>query len=92
MMMNRKGQLFMLGFMLAVMAFFAVIVMIEPVKDGITWAREPDRLDCANSSITTGNQMTCIIVDAYLPIYIGVGLAIAIAFMGIKEFKERTLE
>lgn len=88
--MNKKGQLVLVGFMIAVLLFFAVIVMIEPVKDGITIARDSDHLDCTNTSISTGTKMTCIFVDAWLPIWIGFGLAIAAAYMGIKEYRPPT--
>ena len=83
--MNRKGQTAVVGIMIGVMIFFTVIAFIESLKSGVTWARSSDNLDCDNSSISTGNQMTCIIVDAYLPIYIGIGLGVAVAYMGLKD-------
>lgn len=83
--MNRRGQTVVVGFMISVMLFLAVVTLIEPLKDSITDTRSPEKLDCSNSSISVGSQMTCILVDSYLPIFIGFGIAIAIAYMGLKD-------
>jgi hypothetical protein len=86
--MNTKGQTFMIGIMYAFIYFIAIVVLIEAIKQGVNIARDNSHLDCANTSISTGQQMSCIVVDSYLPSFIGVGLAVAISFLGIKRYAE----
>lgn len=81
--MNRRGQYVVVGAMISFMLFITVIAFIEGIKTQTTTARTA--LDCGNSSISTGTKQTCIVVDSYLPIYIGTGVGIAIAFFGIRE-------
>jgi hypothetical protein len=81
--MNRRGQtLVPVGIMVAFMIFIATVVMIEPMKDILGTGRTD--LDCANSSISTGTAMTCIVVDAILPSFIGICFAIGLAFIGAR--------
>lgn len=84
--MNRKGQLVVVGFMVAFFLFIAVVTFIEPLKDQVQLARTA--LDCENASISTEEQMTCIQVGAALPLFVGIGMAVAIAYLGIKEYRE----
>jgi hypothetical protein len=79
--------MFMLGIMFAFMIFITVVILIEPIKEQVTQARAD--LDCTNTAISTGQKMTCILVDSYLPIFIGIGIAIAIAYLGIKEYRSQ---
>jgi hypothetical protein len=83
--MNKRGQLAFLGVMLFVMMFIAVIILINPIKEQITLARDADHLDCANTSISDGTKMTCIVVDWTFPIYIGTGFAVALGFIGLRR-------
>lgn len=85
--MNRRGQLIFLGIMMAVTIFIVAVVLIEPIKSMITIARDSDHLDCESESLTTGEEMTCIITDSFLPIFIGFLVAIAIAYLGLKEYR-----
>lgn len=86
----RRGQLALLGIMFAIMAFITVVVFIEPIKDQVELARAPARLDCANSSITTSNQMACILVDTTLFGFVGTGIAVALGFFGIRQLRKRS--
>lgn len=80
-----RGQAAVVGVMIAVMLFLTVIVFIQPLKGSIGWARNADNLDCSNASISVGQQMTCIVVDSYLPLYIGFGIAAALAYIGLRD-------
>lgn len=84
--MNNRGQLVVVGFMIAFFLFITVVTFIEPLKEQIQSARVS--LDCENSSISTEEQMTCIQVGAALPLFVGIGMAVAIAYLGIKEYRE----
>lgn len=84
--MNKRGSTtFMVGIMLAVMLFIGVVVMIEPIKDVTTWARSASQMDCDGGGLSTGEEMTCIVLDSYLPIYIGIGLAVALGVIGVSK-------
>lgn len=82
--MNKKGQTAIVGIMIAFALITAVIVMIEPLKDQITTARTT--LDCTNTSLSAGQAGTCIVVDSSLFLYVGIGIAVALGFIGVKKF------
>lgn len=78
---NNKGQVLVVGLMIWVMVFITAIILIEPMKELITDARSPTSMDCGNTSITFGTKATCLIVDLWLPYFIGVVLASGASFM-----------
>ena len=90
MVMNKKGQMAMVKVMMFIMVFIAVVLFIDPLKEQISTSRSVSNLDCGNSSITTGNKATCIIVDWGLPYFIGIGLAAAAGYGLYKKKKEDT--
>lgn len=75
--MNKSGQALFLAIMLSVFFFMVAFVFIAPLSDTIDEARDNSQLDCSNSSISDGKKATCLIVDIYLPYFIGVVLAVA---------------
>lgn len=77
----------MLGIMMAVMIFITVVVFIEPIKLEVTQARTD--LTCTAGNLTVGEEMTCIVTDSYLPLFIGVGLSVALAAVGIKKLESQ---
>lgn len=79
--MNKKGQVALFGVMVAVFLFFAAVALIPAIKDNIVIARDATHLDCDNTSISTGQKATCLIVDLYLPYYIGVAIAVGFGIM-----------
>lgn len=85
---KKRGQTAFVGLMLAFVFFIVVVVTIEPIKEGIEIAVAPDRLDCDNTSITTENEMTCIAAKSFLPAFIGMGLAVALGYLGIRKLQE----
>lgn len=82
----RKGQTAMVGVMIAVLLFIFAVTLIEPIKGQVTTART--NLDCENESLSTGTQMTCIAVDWYLPGFIGVTIAAALAYVGLRRLRQ----
>lgn len=83
--MNNKGQTAMLGIMFAMMFLITGVVLIEPVKEVITTARSASYLDCGNAANPTGTKMTCILVDWYLPYFIGTVFAVGIGYIGLRR-------
>lgn len=78
----------MVGAMLGFLAFVAVIQMIDPIKSSINDARGVASLDCGNSSITTAQKSTCVIVDWTLPGFVGMVIFTAIGIAGGAIFKK----
>jgi len=89
MMSGRGGQLFMVGIMLFVMIFITAIVMIEPIKESVALARLPSNLDCDNTSISTGQKMTCIINDWMLPLFFGTAVGVGFGFIGMRTLVQQ---
>ncbi len=87
-MMHKKGQAIFAGIMIAVMIFIVAVIFIEPIKEIVIIARDADHLDCGNSSISTGNRMTCILVDMYLFYFFGILMAAAGSFVVGKKVNE----
>jgi len=86
--MNKAGQMAFVGMMLGVMLLIGAVVLIEPIKEQVTFARNSDNLDCDNAAISTGTAMTCIIVDWYMPIFVGVALTISFAWVGLRNLRQ----
>ena len=64
---NRKGQLMLFGIMMALMTFLFALAIIPSLKEVIKEARDATHLDCSNTSISTGQAGSCLVVDLYLP-------------------------
>lgn len=73
--MNKKGSFF-LGFIIFLIIFINGVLIIPFLQDDITTSRTD--LNCADSSISSGNMITCLMVDSAIPyfiiLFIGVGL------------------
>lgn len=81
--MNKKGQFVLVGLMISFLVLMFIIGILDSFKDIVIDARSPSKLDCTNTSISSGTKATCIIVD-YAPFsYSGVGIAMGIATIGI---------
>ena len=78
--MNKKGQVAILGLMVAVFVILMAIILADPLGEIIADARDPSNLDCSNTSISTGQRITCLEVDLMLPLFIGAVVAIGIAW------------
>jgi len=82
--MNRRGQAMLVGVMIAIFVFVFAIICIPALKEVTNLARGTTSLDCTNSSISTGNKMTCLIVDLYLPYFVGALLAGSVAYILVR--------
>jgi len=87
--MNRRGTLIMYGIMMAFLVFITAVVLIEPLKDVTGIGRDVNHLDCNNTSISTGDKMSCIVVDSFLPGFLLACLAVAFAYFGIRALPEQ---
>jgi len=75
--MNNHGQLALVGLMIGIFIFLLGMAFINPMKSVITEARAVEQLDCDNSSISDGQQLTCLAIDLTLPYFIIIVLAVA---------------
>ena len=85
--LNKKSQWIFVGIMVFVMAFIMLVQFIAPIKDQITIARNDTNLNCSSTDITTGRRMTCIAVDTSLFYFIGIGIAAAAGYLGVRTIK-----
>lgn len=79
------------GAMTAIVVFIMAVQFIDPIKDQITDARDVTALDCGNTSISTGNKATCIVVDWTLPYFIAMIIAVGagmITGFGVKKISQ----
>lgn len=77
--MNRKGQVFLLAWMTAIVVLFLTLGYINPLKDNIMNAR--DDLQCStNTSLSDGTKILCLGLDTTLWYFIG---AIIVAGFGV---------
>jgi len=88
--MNKKGQVILYYFMIAVFIIILAIVLINPLKTLITEVRDPAQLNCSSTSLTFGQESTCLFVDLILPYFI---IALfAFAFIILFKRKKEALE
>jgi hypothetical protein len=83
---QRKGQILLLGMMIAIFVFIFAIIAAPVLKDMIDYGRTG--MDCSNTSITTGQKMTCIAIDLILPYFIGSVIFGAVAYLFIKNTQQ----
>ena len=81
--MNRKGQLVMVGIMMAVILIITAIVFIEPIKEQVTTARTS--INCSSDTLSTSDDMLCIVTDTILFAFVGICFSVAIGFIGAKK-------
>jgi hypothetical protein len=87
--MDIKAQWGIVGMMVAVIFTIMAFQFITPLKSEITKTRNATNLDCTNTSITTGEKMTCIAVDLSLPYFIFVCLAAAGGYLAGRQIEYR---
>jgi len=92
---NNKGQVIFVTIMLAIIVIILVMALASPLKEFIVNARndtdgEQLGLGCGNATrmgnVTTGifDQGTCLLIDLYLPYFIGFLLAFTGSIIGAK--------
>lgn len=81
--MNNKGQVIFLAFMIGLTILVLALALAGGLRKEVDNARSSSNLDCSNSSISTFNKATCVVVDANLFYFIiglvGIGIAVIIA-------------
>jgi hypothetical protein len=85
MLKRKRGQLIFLGIMVFVIVFATAVQLIRPIKDQIILARNPDKLDCDNGSISFGQKSSCVLVDLGLPYFFATVLASAASYLTLKR-------
>lgn len=86
-MMNAKGQVILLGLMIAIFTFAYALICIPVLKELIVEARTA--LNCGSGNLSTGVAATCLIVDLYLPYFIGVVIIGGCSWILAREVLER---
>jgi hypothetical protein len=82
--MNKKGQMMVLNIMVAFTCIVTAIIFIEPLKEVIGLGNTA--LNCANYALlTTGQAMTCIVLDIILPVFFLTCVGVGIAYLGAKQ-------
>jgi len=88
--MNNRGQMVLIGLMIAFFLAILTFSLITPFKEQVDIARNESNLDCTNSTISTGTRLTCLVVDIYMPYFIGIVLLASAGFVYLKG-KSQTL-
>jgi len=85
--MNKSGQVMIYGIMVFLLVFIVAVVITEPMVEFVNIGRDADHLDCENTTISTGQRLTCIIIDIQVPYFIATILASAAGFLVITRGK-----
>ena len=78
---GKKSQVVFLGIMICIMLFITLVALLEPLKQIVVIARDPQHLDCSNVSISVGTSGACIITDWFIFYFAGVVIAAGIAYI-----------
>jgi len=79
--MNKRGQMG-IGVVAAIMIFMVGMLIVNVLKPEITTARSvTDGLDCANTSISDGTKLTCLVIDFTIPYFFIIVFAVAGGFI-----------
>ena len=86
-MKNKKGQILIVTFMIALVVVILGLALAPTVKQFTDTARNESTensigLNCGNSSISTFDKITCRATDITLPYFIGFLLLMAGAIVG----------
>lgn len=89
--MNKKGQETIFAKIgVFVMVILALTALLDPLKENTIDARSAGKLDCENSSISTGQKAACVIVDFNIFYFFWMVLAAAGGFIAVKIVKSKT--
>jgi len=69
--MNGKGQLFFFTFMIFIVIIILALAFAPGLKTQVEEVRSSSNMDCANSSISTFDKVTCHVNDLTLFYFIG---------------------
>ncbi len=81
--MNKKGQVnnLVLKIMLSVIVLIMIMIMAQPTKQAIDLNTNTTELNCSSSTLSTGNQATCVITSFLLFYIIGAAISMSMAFI-----------
>jgi len=79
--MNKRGSFF-LGFVVFLIVFINGVLFIPFIQDDITTTRID--LNCSDSTISSGNMITCLMVDSAIPYFIVLFISVALGFIAGK--------
>ena len=79
--MNKKGQTVLVGMMVSIVVFIAVVSLIPLLKETVREARGTTGMDCTNASLSTGEKGTCILLDIFMPYFVGVSIAGGLSYI-----------
>lgn len=81
--MNNRGQLVMVGIMVAMLVFVMVVALIPSVKSNVSTART--ELNCSAEGLSAGEIGTCIVTDSFLFFFVAASLAAGLAWIGMRR-------
>lgn len=84
-MKGKRGQSLGIAIILAIMIFLMGIPVINILKPEVATAVGANGLDCANTSISDGNRLTCLAVDLTIPYFIWIVIS-AVGGLVISRF------
>jgi hypothetical protein len=82
-MSGKRGQIVLVGIMIAMLVFTMVAALIPSIKSQVVQTRSD--LGCNDGNLTAYEEGTCIINDSYLFFFVGVSLAVGLAYIGAKR-------
>ena len=80
-----KGQVALFTIGIAVLVFIVVVVFTQPLKQMTEEARDSSHMDCANTSISTGTKLACIVTDLYTFGFIAAVLGAGISYISLRN-------
>lgn len=75
--MNKKGQTLGIAMIIGITLFIVGMMSINFIKDEVSTVVNAENLDCADSTISDGNKLTCLAVDLVVPYFIVLVLSTA---------------
>jgi len=79
--MNKKGQVLIFGIMLMVLSLILVTILGAPIREFVDISRDADHLNCSSNTLSTGTLATCLVIDLFLPYFVGAALFLGGSFL-----------
>lgn len=82
--MDKRASMVLVNIMIAVTVIITAIIFIDPLKDINDIGRTD--LNCSSASgLTTGERMTCIVIDVNMPLFVGIVIGVGLAYIGARR-------
>lgn len=75
---NKKGQTLGLAVIIGITVFIVGIMTVNFIMPEVTRTRNSDNLNCADTSISDGTRLTCLVVDVVVPYFIVAVVSVAV--------------